>query len=436
MQRVYETIMQRGVRPLLGGFLLAAAAAFPFNISAQCDGERYREFVFSSWDVESDVQYGANLNSGGNMQNLFLDVYTPEGDSETDRPLIIVAHGGSFVAGSKTGNDVVPLCQDFARLGYVAASIQYRLGATDPGQFIPTPNSVTKAVWRAVHDARAAIRFFRKSAEEDGNPYGINPDKVFMVGVSAGGFMALHAGFLNSLDEVPEGIDMDAPGLDGGLEGNSGNAGYSSELTAIVNIAGAIGDTTWMQANETPVLSFHGDEDGTVPYGSETLVFLGFINLIPVDGSASIQARAENIGLTACLETHEGFDHVPHSTNSDIYDTTIVISRNWLYHFVCDAPLTCEYGPAPIPTSVDEVVAVGRVKAFPNPVRDHVNVDLSELGAGVHLRLFNTLGALVFDYGIQNADWVTLHRQGLPAGMYLLEVTHRGERNTIRLIMD
>ena len=89
----------------------------------------------------------------------------------TERPLIIWAHGGSFVAGSKTGTDVVPLAEDFAKMGYVTASISYRLGMENTP--LPGPDSVdaTETVIRAVHDGRAAVRFFRKDYVENGNTY-------------------------------------------------------------------------------------------------------------------------------------------------------------------------------------------------------------------------------------------------------------------------
>ena len=56
-----------------------------------------------------------------------MDVYTPDGDSYTERPLIIFAHGGSFWSGNKTNPMMVALCESFMKRGYVAASIQYRL---------------------------------------------------------------------------------------------------------------------------------------------------------------------------------------------------------------------------------------------------------------------------------------------------------------------
>jgi len=418
-------------------FLVAISLVIYTNtIQAQCDGERFLQFTFDDVDVTSDVVYGSNTNADGNEQELNLDIYAPNGDTETNRPLIVMAHGGSFVGGSKTGNDVVPLCTDFAKLGYVAASIEYRLGASDePGQFIPTPASATRAVWRGYHDARAAIRFFRKSVAEDGNPYGIDPERIIIAGSSAGGFIALHVGYLNSLDELPEGVDSDFPGIDEDIEGNSGNPGYTSEVAGVLNIAGAIGDSAWMDADEPPIISFHGDEDGTVPYGSDLLVFLGFIELIQVDGSFSVHAKAEELGIVNCFETHEGYDHVPHVENAAIYDTTLTKSKNFLYHLVCDAEPVCSYEP--LITTTEELESGNTSIVYPNPANQQLNVELDlSQGNDVNIHLYNSLGALVADYGNINQSLFTIERDGLPNGVYLLEIWNNENRETKRVVFQ
>ena len=137
--------------------------SFCLNTVAQdCSTGRYVSEVFTTLNTTSDIQYGQNIDLNGNSQNLLLDVYEPQGDTMLERPLIIWAHGGSFVGGDKTGTDIKPLAEDFAKMGYVTASIDYRLGMG--GLPFPGPDSVdaTETVIRAVHDARASVRFFQK----------------------------------------------------------------------------------------------------------------------------------------------------------------------------------------------------------------------------------------------------------------------------------
>ena len=87
-------------------------------VDCDCDN-RYSIELFNDVNVET-VTYS-------NLYNLQMDIYTPYGDNCTNRPLIILAHGGSFIGGSKSNPTMVDLCETFAKRGYVAASINYRL---------------------------------------------------------------------------------------------------------------------------------------------------------------------------------------------------------------------------------------------------------------------------------------------------------------------
>ena len=240
--------------------------SFCLNTVAQdCSTGRYVNEVFTTLNTTSDIQYGQNIDLNGASQNLLLDVYEPQGDTMLERPLIIWAHGGSFIGGSKTGADIKPLAEDFAKKGYVTASIDYRLGMENLF-FGPDSVDATETVVRAVHDARAAVRFFKKDYAENSNTYRIDTNRIFFGGVSAGGIIAVHLAYLDRESEMPTYIDTSQAGLGGGLEGTTGNSGYKSNVRAIISSAGALRDTSWMQGHDTPIISFHGDIDGTVPY--------------------------------------------------------------------------------------------------------------------------------------------------------------------------
>ena len=77
-----------------------------------------------------------------------MDIYEPEGDTMEDRPVIIFAHSGAFFTGSKEAQDMVELCKESARRGYVAISMEYRLGLN-----ILSSYSGERAVYRGVQDA-------------------------------------------------------------------------------------------------------------------------------------------------------------------------------------------------------------------------------------------------------------------------------------------
>ena len=301
--------------------LVALAMGTPLLLAqSDCDGERYRyTSTYDNVSVSEGHVYGSNIDALGIDTELDFDFYEAVDNGETDRPLIIIAHGGFFLAGSNDGLDVVPMCEDFARMGYAVASISYRLGIAN---LLDLENELIKAVWRAVHDGRAAVRYFRKSVEEDDNPWGIDPERIFMGGVSAGGFLALHHAYVDADGEIPSNIDQTAPGMGGGLEGESGNSGYSSQVAGIFNVSGALKDASWMQAGDENLVSIHGTADGTVPYGTGSVNLIGF-PVTEVDGSATLHEEAEDIGLTHCFITIDGAGHVPHVGNNDAYDITL-----------------------------------------------------------------------------------------------------------------
>jgi carboxylesterase type B len=144
-----------------------------FHAQEPCATGRYSTDVFTNVTVTSNIVYGQNYKFNNALMVLKLDFYEPTGDTETARPLIIWAHGGSFLGGTKTDVDVAALSQAFAKKGYACASIEYRTG------FFPidSANSV-KAVVRAVQDMRASVRYFYKDAADGINQYKIDTNNI------------------------------------------------------------------------------------------------------------------------------------------------------------------------------------------------------------------------------------------------------------------
>ena len=408
--------------------LLTAMTAGLFTLHGQteCDGERYRyTSTFDNVSVSEGHVYGSNIDALGADTELDFDFYEAVGDGQTDRPLLIIAHGGFFLGGANDGTDVVPLCEDFARMGYAVASISYRLGIAN---LFDLENELIRAVWRGVHDGRAAVRYFRKSVEEDGNPWGIDPDRIYMGGVSAGGFLAVHHAYVDDDSEIPAVIDQTAPGMGGGLEGASGNPGYSSDVAGIFNICGALKDADWMQAGDAPIVSVHGTADGTVPYGTGSVSLLGF-NVTEVDGSATLHERAEEIGLTHCFVTIDGAGHVPHVTNADAYDVTLSTVAGALSSWICTSyPGQC--GQYDYTSDIREQVAAA-VRLYPNPTTGG-QVTLSHSAAdGAWTALIRDARGRVVAEHRANGPQASLDLGALPGGLYFIEVADWGWRQRL-----
>jgi len=391
------------------------------TLSAQCTGLRYRDICFDDTLI-SNVVYGQNVTLTNAAITLKMDIWMPKGDTATNRPLIIIAHGGNFLGGSKSGGDVIQFCNDFADMGYVVASIDYRVGMTNfpfPG---PDSTDATEAVIRAVHDAKASVRFFKKDVTLSGNTYGVDTSNIFFLGVSAGGFMGLQVAYLDDPSEFPSWADSTGQyGLHGGIDGQSGNPGYSSQIRGVINICGALGDTAYIHPGDEPCMLFHGDADNTVPYGSALIYLVGTYPLLQVDGSFSIDARLTQMGIEHCFETYEGQDHVPHVGSALYYDTTLAISRNFLVHYLCGDPLDCSYSN---PIGINERPEIASVlTVYPNPAEDNLNVNTSRLaGSGYVVTMYNATGELVNSQPAKTDGITSINTENFAPGIYILNV--------------
>ena len=168
-----------------------------------CSEGRYLDDIFEV-DVQYGIEYGENVNEeflfGTEYdQTLYMDVYQPAGDILDERPIIFFMFGGSFIGGSRDSGNMVALCNSYARKGYVAVAIDYRL--TPNLIFEATSQKAYQAVIKGIHDLKAAIRYFKMNYEQ-GNDFRIDANRFFVGGVSAGAIASLNAVYINSEEEA------------------------------------------------------------------------------------------------------------------------------------------------------------------------------------------------------------------------------------------
>jgi poly(3-hydroxybutyrate) depolymerase len=416
--------------------LLLLSAATPSLYFAQtgCGNGRYSSDIFSAVDVTTDITYGQNVTLQGQNQVLKLDFYEPNGDVLPARPLVVMAHGGNFIGGAKDGTDIEPVATSLAKAGYTVASIEYRLGVAGipfPG---PTEDDIREAVLRAVHDMKAAVRFFYKDAAT-ANVYHIDTNRIFVGGASAGAVAALHYAYLDDLAELPAGIDTTQAGLGGGLPGLSGNPGYSDRVVGVVNLSGALDEATWIQAGDEKLVSTHAVADNTVPYGTGQITFLGFFQLMVVDGSSTLAQRCTAVGIDNCLYSHQGASvaHVPHNGSPAYLDTTMVIVRNFLTEVLCQTPSSCQYTVANTPAIIQQL----HLGIHPNPAQTQVALRLDQsIAEPWDVRVIDPAGRIVREVVGILGSTCTLQRGDLPAGFYLIEARTQTARHTQTLIFE
>ena len=368
----------------------------PFQLFSQCDG-RYETEIYSQVSkttVEyTDVYNWSVLNSG-----LDMDIFQGEGDTATNRPLIIFAHGGGYIGGDKNNPAMVTLGEAFARRGYVTASIQYRL--TSLANLV-SPNAYdifSQTVLNSVSDMKAAVRYFRKDVAENNNSYGINTELIFVGGYSAGAVTAAH---LSVIDEgqVPDEFQSYYD-IAGGIEGNSGNPGYSSEVSGAILLAGAINTLDFIDADDEPMVSLHASDDNTVNY--ECANPFGNVALPYLCGSGKIHEELENVGVVNDLYTFSSGGHV--APILDIDGTAVPFISDFLYNLICQT------------SSVDES-QINTFSIYPNPCQNYLNIE--NLNFKNNIVVADMLGNVVREFSV-DSGFMQVNLSSLSKGLYLI----------------
>ncbi len=238
----------------------------PVLLNGQCYN-RYSTEVFSTVQITNDILYGESINSEGDTISLMLDYYEPSGDNVEKRPLLILMPGPDLVKGSKNDSTLVVLSNKLVRRGYTVAAINFRKAYSL--QSLLDKNGLFKATLDASQDAKAAVRFFRKELQSTNN-YPADSNMIWLGGIGGGSMAAQMSVYLNDTLEVSEAWRSIIRNS-GGLEGNSGHPQYSSSVRGVINLSGAIIDTSWMSDNTEPIINIHGDSDDYYPYMTDSL---------------------------------------------------------------------------------------------------------------------------------------------------------------------
>ena len=197
-------------------------------------------------------------------------------------PFYFMYHGGGFRAGCRTA--YYDECMEFAKRGYVVATIDYRMGWV-PGDEKQTCNqnfcfsktcshiqedscnpiykdSLDFAKYRAVQDAAAALRFIAHYA----NNLSIDTSYLYLTGHSAGSIVAISICYLDQ-NELNQAIPKAYTVLGAyNRYGNSFKEKY--RIAALFNNWGSIDDTIYMKGakDRIPMIAFHGIDDSIVPF--------------------------------------------------------------------------------------------------------------------------------------------------------------------------
>jgi acetyl esterase/lipase len=203
-------------------FLLASHSMFPQTQNNELIIPRDTSFtVFSSYQKEikkfpfikvAQSNFSDEIIADSNLvftsygkRNLHLDICYPRHKTKLF-PAIILVHGGGWRSGDKSQQ--VPMAQEIASHGFIAATVEYRL----------SPEAKFPA---AIFDLKAAVRWIRANS----SIYSVDSNKISILGCSSGGHLASMLGATNCIEK---------------FEGNGDNLNHSSNVQAVINIDGIL----------------------------------------------------------------------------------------------------------------------------------------------------------------------------------------------------
>jgi acetyl esterase/lipase len=220
-------------------------------------GQRYRDIIFHELKADSIVYITHGLKP------LKMDVYQPVGDTAALRPLVILAHGGSFMHGDRRSERIPMICRELAMRGFVAVSIDYRLTNLAG---MASKRSAYRNMIKATADGRSTVRWFTADAAK-GNTFRIDRKKIFFGGTSAGAILAEQLAFIDSAGECR---GMLCRAVKKFMPDSEALAPHA--VRGYISLAGAVLDTNLIGPGQAPLLHIHGDADHIVPFGNKRAV--------------------------------------------------------------------------------------------------------------------------------------------------------------------
>ncbi len=203
--------------------------------------------------LQKDVVYGQV-----GAEKLRLDAFTPAGIGPF--PTAIVIHGGGWSGGDKA-DDTMPICDALGSAGFAWFAINYRLA---PANRWPA----------ASNDVQSALRWVKNNAVS----YRANPNRIALIGYSAGGHLAVQVATQPGAPKVQAVIAVAAP-VD--LVADTKTRGeLSPSLQALFGAPSATPDVlkklalasplNAIRAGLPPFLLLHGTADKSVSYSQST----------------------------------------------------------------------------------------------------------------------------------------------------------------------
>ncbi|MEN1786083.1 MAG: alpha/beta hydrolase fold domain-containing protein, partial [Bacteroidota bacterium] len=248
------------------------------------DGSIYcnddNRFIEVEYFDNSEIDSSMNMvYATVNNQDLELDVYYPDMtiDNLSKRPFIMLIHGGGYVAGNR--GLMRNTCFEFAKRGFVAATITHRYGSP--------PVTSLDPIYQAEQDAHAAMRYMVENAAT----YRIDTDWIFTGGESSGANIALAMAYTDQTDY--DNLNASMSSTHGGLYTSGNDLTNTYSIKGIYNNWGSVIAPSFDSLRNVSIISFHGEQDPIIDIDLNPMTFRG--------GSRWIYQATTNFGYCNSL---------------------------------------------------------------------------------------------------------------------------------------
>jgi polyhydroxybutyrate depolymerase len=256
--------------------------------------------------------------------------------------------------------------------------------------------------------------------------YSINQDRVYSTGMSNGGYMSYYLA-----------------------------CNLSDRIAGIASVTGAMTKglpNTCNPQHPTPVMEIHGDADVTVPYGGNTIsesVQTGlnyWINYNNTNSTPTV-TTLPNVSTTdnstvehylyaggdSCVDVeHYKVLNGGHTwpgapvntgngnTNHDIESSLLI------WEFFAKYDINGKINCVPVGINDSEKNDF-RVKIYPNPASDYLNVEWNDIENVTAIRFKNILGEEVLSFDVRKQNQIKISAQKLSKGIYFTELLNDSE---------
>ena len=400
-------------------------------------------------------EWDNNLGCGffNQCENLWLEVYYPDLPAGEKRPLVVLIHGGGFIQGSRAAfrNDA----RYFASLGYVAATIDYRLckrGNCVAAKINPFAicnlnyaSDLLQSSYVAVVDAQNAIRFLQDHADD----YHIDPNNIIVGGHSAGGWTSLNVAYLDQQEANAY--------LSPNFQSTWGDLSPVDGIKGVFNLAGGAVDTAIFENGPAvPAFLVHGTCDPVVCYDYDPAFHCTtFPN---IHGSANMALKLKSLGVSYYLFTGMEMGHdvailrsiwepellrfmretmlcgefvQQHSISaqnpgsqecSTLANNPIPGAYSHGERDVVNIPALPLVGPdlcMSTNTQTPETTEEGKVRVFPNPAKQFLQIETEE---NTTIKWFDSRGILLTSFTVNGRQPKRLDITDMGSGIFLLTV--------------